>query len=962
MVPSITLTNPGTQTSYDGDAINLSLTSRNSASNAMSYSETNLPPGLSVGAGSYSAGTGHAIISGTISSNADQGGPYSVTITATDTTTLTQGGQSFTWKIIQPTLTLTQPKDQTNCDGDTVSLPVAASENASHTLTYTESGLPTGLSINQSTGFISGTIGSNDVLQGYSVTVTANDGAAGLTASKTFNWTLVPIEAVLSNPGDQSNYDGDPVSLTIAAKTTYASAGVFTFSISGLPPGLSFNSGTTVISGTIASNADQDNPYGVTASVTDTSAQLTSTRDFGWTVTNPVNLANPLDHDNLDGDTVSVPIYATDSAGHSLSYSATGLPNGASINSSTGVISGELGSTDDASSPSSVTVKATDSAGASASITFSWEIDPLVTVLNPGDQSNCEGDSVSLAVQAFDSAGNTLTYSASNLPSGLSIDSSSGIISGMVTGAEEGTPYSAIVTATDGGIAVSQSFRWSIVPINIFNPGDQSSLDGDTVSLALKGAASDPGTDTFAYSANVLPDGLTLNTATGLISGTVADDAGASNPYTITVTCTDQTAGISASQTFTWCVQAPASYDLTLGTTPNTPITEIDLTQNSNSPDDPSMTTSIVYGPSHGSLMENDDGTYTYTSTDGFIGTDTFTFTVINGDLTSNAATATITVAADVPTIGGNLSYTDLPGQALTLTNLLGNASDPDGAPLSVQIVSGPSNGALSLSDAGVEVYTPNSGFTGLDSFAYQVSNGTDTSTTATVSINVESQPLVANTLVVQATGEAVVSPSMLLTNAASLSGNPVWSISFTNPSNGTLVVDRGGNIDYTPNTGFAGTDSYSCTVSDGTNQATEAVQVQTPGGAAQNQEATRAVVRIPNPLTFRQGQTPPVFMLVDIDAGYPNMPVSLRIGGIEGNEVPYSLTSGGAILNQATTRIRTPANSNTVRVWVPVDSLPTGVGFFQAGYPGVGGLAPNPGANRPRISLRSPAITVRAP
>ncbi len=332
MVPSITLTNPGTQTSYDGDAINLSLTSRNSASHAMSYFETNLPPGLSVGAGSYSAGTGHAIISGTISSNADQGGPYSVTITATDTTTLTQGGQSFTWKIIQPTLTLTQPEDQINCDGDTVSLKLAASENASHTLTYSESGLPTGLSINPSTGVISGSIGSNDSLQGYSATVTTTDPAASLVASKTFNWTLVPIKAVLSNPDDQFNTDGDTVNLTVVAETSYATAGVFNFGLTGQPPGLSISSGTAVISGTVASDADQSTPYAAVASVTDISAGLSASDAFNWTVfPTGLALANPGDQSSNDGSQIGLALSATENNVDGLHFTATALPAGLTI-------------------------------------------------------------------------------------------------------------------------------------------------------------------------------------------------------------------------------------------------------------------------------------------------------------------------------------------------------------------------------------------------------------------------------------------------------------------------------------------------------------------------------------------------------------------------------------------------------------------------------------------------------
>ena len=231
MVPTLTLSNPGVQTFYDGDAVNLSLTAHVSGDHGLSYSVTNLPPGLVLSNGGLQGGTGIVTISGILSSTADKGGPYSVTVTATDTNTFTQVNQTFTWKISQPTLTVTQPKDQINCDGDTLSLQVAVGENASHTLTYNETGLPTGLSINTSTGVISGTVGSSDPLQGYSVTVTATDGAASLVASKTFSWTLVPIEAVLSDPGDQYNYDGDTVNLTVAAKTSYATAGIFSFNV-----------------------------------------------------------------------------------------------------------------------------------------------------------------------------------------------------------------------------------------------------------------------------------------------------------------------------------------------------------------------------------------------------------------------------------------------------------------------------------------------------------------------------------------------------------------------------------------------------------------------------------------------------------------------------------------------------------------------------------------------------------
>jgi subtilase family serine protease len=84
-----------------------------------------------------------------------------------------------------------------------------------------------------------------------------------------------------------------------------------------------------------------------------------------------------------------------------------------------------------------------------------------VTVTNPGSQTGTVGTAASLQVSATDSAsGQTLTYSASGLPAGLSISSTTGLISGTPTTA--GTS-SVTVTATDTtGAAGSASFTWTI--------------------------------------------------------------------------------------------------------------------------------------------------------------------------------------------------------------------------------------------------------------------------------------------------------------------------------------------------------------------------------------------------------------------------------------------------------------------------------------------------------------------
>ncbi|MCH0561527.1 putative Ig domain-containing protein, partial [Streptomyces sp. MUM 16J] len=83
-----------------------------------------------------------------------------------------------------------------------------------------------------------------------------------------------------------------------------------------------------------------------------------------------------------------------------------------------------------------------------------------VSVTNPGSQSTTTGDSASLQINATDSAGASLTYSASGLPTGLSIDSSTGLISG--TASTSGT-YQVTVTATDStGASGSTSFTWTV--------------------------------------------------------------------------------------------------------------------------------------------------------------------------------------------------------------------------------------------------------------------------------------------------------------------------------------------------------------------------------------------------------------------------------------------------------------------------------------------------------------------
>nr|WP_052070775.1 putative Ig domain-containing protein [Streptacidiphilus albus] len=183
----------------------------------------------------------------------------------------------------------------------------------------------------------------------------------------------------------------------------------------------------------------------------------------GSSTTDTVTVTNPGSQTGTVGTAASLQIAASDSAsGQTLTYSATGLPAGLSINAGTGLISG----TPTTAGTSSVTVTAKDTTGATGSTSFSWTVSAksggnTVTVTGPGNQTGTVGTAASLQISASDSAsGQTLTYSATGLPAGLSINASTGLISGTPTTA--GTS-SVTVTAKDTtGATGSTSFSWTV--------------------------------------------------------------------------------------------------------------------------------------------------------------------------------------------------------------------------------------------------------------------------------------------------------------------------------------------------------------------------------------------------------------------------------------------------------------------------------------------------------------------
>ena len=427
---------------------------------------------------------------------------YSATVTASDG----QGdnpSQTFTWNV--SVLSETNPGTQNNAVGDSVSLQIQDSGlPTGDSWSYSATGLPSGLSIDPASGLIAGTVtGSANT---YSASVTASDGQ-GAGASQTFTWNVSVLSVI--NPGTQNNAVGDSVSLQ-TQDSGLPSGDSWSYSATGLPSGLSIDPTSGLITGTVTGSA---NTY--SASVTASDGQgASATQDFTWNVS-VLSVTNPGTQNNAVGDTVSLQVQDSGlPSGDSWSYSAT-LPSGLSIDPATGSITGTITGS---ANTYSASVTASDGQGASATQDFTWNVSVL-SVTNPGTQNSALGASVSL--QVHDSGlptGDSWSYSATGLPSGLAINPGTGLITGTITGSPE--TYSASVTASDGnGASASQSFTWNVGPTTTtlsssVDPSDygQKVTFTATVAAVVTGSGKPTGSVEFLDGSTVLST-VTLNSA-----------------------------------------------------------------------------------------------------------------------------------------------------------------------------------------------------------------------------------------------------------------------------------------------------------------------------------------------------------------------------------------------------------------------------------------------------------------
>ncbi|MBX3737116.1 MAG: immunoglobulin domain-containing protein [Candidatus Didemnitutus sp.] len=565
--PAPVITSPASASARVGQAFSYTITAANSPTSFLAF---NLPAGLSL--------TG-ATISGTPTT----AGFYAAQVSAANATGIASQGLSIQ---VQPPL-----------DAPVYSGPANVSGTAGASFTFTPnfgagvaswalvnlpdstpSALPTGITLNPTTGVISGTTTQSGTFR-IALQATAGSGAT-TTQVLTFTFNPPASAPLVTSSGSAVGTVGSLFSYTI---TTNPAA--TTFGATGLPDGLTLNTGTGVITGFPTA------PGITTATLTVGNLTGSSTTPLTITVNSssnaPIITSAPVATGTVDVDFA----FSLTGSNSPTNFAVTSgsLPAGLLLNAATGAITGKP----TAPGQVKVWVAASNVAGGRGpAVEMLFDIARALNV--PVITSN--GTAAGQVGQPFRyqiTATNTPTGYAltGTLPGGLSFDSATGVISG-VPSAETATPVSVTLGASNAdGASAPKTLSITIAPAPA-TPRITSALAASGrvgVAFTYQITASDTPT---SYSSDALPAGLALNATTGAITGTptaagafpvqirAANAAGLGQASTLTINIaspllapaitSDATASAKVGVLFSYQITAtgePTSYNVT-GTLP----------------------------------------------------------------------------------------------------------------------------------------------------------------------------------------------------------------------------------------------------------------------------------------------------------------------------------------------------------------------------------------------------------
>ncbi|WP_430715484.1 putative Ig domain-containing protein, partial [Ralstonia flaminis] len=750
---SITLNAPTLTLTPSSGSLNATLSQAFNQTFSMAGGTAPYHYSISTNSGTLPTGIVFNTATGTLAGTPTAAGTVNFTITATDSSTGTgpyTASGTYTLTAAAPTIIVSPSSLPAGTVGVAYSQMASASGGtAPYTYTVTAGTLPAGLSLNSSTGTLSGTPTAGGT---FNLTITATD-ANSYTGTRSLSLTVGAATLTVS----PSTVPGATVS-TAYSQSVSTSGGTapYTYAVTAgtLPAGMTLSS-AGVLSGTPTAGGNFNFTVTSTDSSTGTGAPYAAGRAYTLTVASPTMAITPASGalNGVAGTAYSRNFSASGGTGpytYTFVVNSGSLPTGLSWNTGTATLSG----TPTTAGTVNFSVTATDSSSGSGPYvvtgTYTLTVSAPTIAVSPATLPNpAIATAYSQTVNASNgTAPYTYAVTAGALPTGLTL-SSSGVLSGTPTA---GGTFNFTVTATDANsFTASRAYSVSIgAPTVTVSPAAVTAAQVTTAYSQTFSATGGTAPYTYAVSSGTLPAGLSLNASTGVVSGTPT----ALGSSTFTVRATDSSTGTGApyfgTRSYTLVVgqvigTAPA---ITTTTLSNAPVT---VHATANATGGPFSSIAIVSPPASGTAVINGlDIVYTPALTTS--GAVNFTYALINTAGTSAPIPVTVNVNG-VPIAVAQKQAATSSGQPMSVDLTEGATGGPFTGATLLSVV--PSNaGTASIvqkavqAPAGVKApaaaastyvlnFTPSSTYSGPVVLTYTLSNAYATSMPATVQVSV---------------------------------------------------------------------------------------------------------------------------------------------------------------------------------------------------------------------------------
>ncbi len=652
----------------------------------------------------------------------------------------------------------------TDADNDTLTYTLGGTDAASFSIVSTSGQLQTSAALN------------HESKSSYSVTVEVSDGNGGSDS--------IGVTISVTNVNEAPAFDSGASISNITATTNTAITSVtlpeatdpesntITYTLTpALPAGLTFTASTRALAGTPTA-ASASATYTYKASDGTLSNSLTFTIEVSTPNNAPVfsdgtSTTRAVDENTASGQNIGTAVGATDSDGHTLTYTLSGTDAASfGIVSTSGQLQTSVALNHETKDSYSVTVGVSDGNGGTDSIAVTINVNDVneapafantASISNITATVNTAITSVTLPEATDPDAGASITYTLTPaLPAGLTFTDSTRALAGTPTAAKTSTTYT--YTASDGSLSASLTFTIEVSAANsapVFSDGTsttrsvaENTASGQNIGTAVGATDADTG-DTLTYTlSGTDAASFSIVSTSGQLQTSAALNFESKTSYSVTVGVSDGNGGtdsITVTISVTNVNEAPAFANTAtisnIAATVNTAITSVTLPE-ATDPDGttptytltPALPAGLTFTASTRALAGTPTAaktstTYTYTASDGSLSA-TLTFTIEvsaanSAPVFSDGTSTTRSVAENTASgtnIGTAVGATDADNDTLTYT--LGGT---DAASFSIVSTSGQLQTSVALNHESKSSY----------SVTVSVSDGNGGTDSITVTISV---------------------------------------------------------------------------------------------------------------------------------------------------------------------------------------------------------------------------------